>query len=85
MGIYSEYLDRSFDWPALVKERKKQLLRISELRGGRAIFTFASAIAKRAPISIDYDDRVPVFDQINNLKGDKIDVVLETPGGSPKL
>lgn len=85
MGIYSEYLDRSFDWPTLVKERKKQLSRIAELRDGRAILTFASAMTKQALIAIDYDDRVPILDQISNLEGDKIDVILETPGGSAEV
>ena len=85
MGIYSEYLDKSFDWASLTKERKKQLTRIAELRGGRAVLVFASAITKRAPIAIDYDDRVPFFDQLSNLEGDKIDVILETPGGSAEV
>jgi hypothetical protein len=82
MGIYSEYLDKSFDWPSLTKERKKQLARIAKLRKGRAILVFASAMTKaKAPIAIDYDDRVPFFDQLSNLEGDKIDIILETPGG----
>lgn len=82
MGIYSEYLDSSFDWPTLQEERKKQLLRISQLRDGRAIFTFASAMTKHeADIAIDYNDRVPIIDQISNLEGDEIDIILETPGG----
>ena len=85
MGIYSEYLDRSFDWLALMKERKKQLSRISKLRGDRAILTFASAMTKQAPIAIDYDDLVPILDQISNLEGDKIDVILETPGGFAEI
>ncbi len=85
MGIYSEYLDSSFDWPTLQKERKKQLLRISQLRGGRAILTIASAMAKQADILIDYSDRVPIIDQISNLEGDKIDIILETPGGYAEI
>ena len=85
MGIYSEYLDSSFDWPTLQEERKKQLLRISQLRGGRAIITFASAMTKQADISIDYNDRVPIKDQISNLEGDKIDIILETPGGYAEI
>lgn len=85
MGIYSEYLDKSLNWPTLVEERKRQLSRISQLRGGRAILTFACAITKKAPIGIDYDDRVPIFDQLSNLKGDKLDVILETPGGSAEI
>jgi hypothetical protein len=85
MGIYSEYLDKQFDWPTLSKERKKQLSRISKLRDGRPILTFASALTKQAQISIDYDDRVPILDQISNLKGNRIDVILETPGGYAEI
>ncbi|HEX9902819.1 MAG TPA: ATP-dependent Clp protease proteolytic subunit [Acidobacteriota bacterium] len=85
MGIYSEYLDMSLNWPALQNERKKQLLRISQLRNGRAIITFAAAMSKEAPIAIDYDDRVPLFDQISNLEGDKIDIIIETLGGSAEV
>jgi len=85
MGIYSEYLDKSLDWPSLCAERKKQLNRIVELRGGRSIVTFAAALTKDAPINIDYDDRVPLLDQISNLAGEKIDIILETPGGLAEI
>jgi hypothetical protein len=85
MGIYTEYLDKSFDWPALQAERKKQLSRIAQLRAGRTILTFAAAMTKEAPIAIDYDDRVPLQDQISNLEGNKIDVILETPGGNAEI
>jgi hypothetical protein len=44
MGIFSEYLDKNLDWDGLQKERKTQLKRISELRGGRAVMTYAAAI-----------------------------------------
>ena len=82
MGILTEYIDRKLDWPGIQAERKKQLTRISELRKGRAIFTFASNLSKGGcPISIDFDDRIHIFDQIDNLEGDKIDIILETPGG----
>jgi hypothetical protein len=85
MGIYTEYLDRSFDWPGLSEERKKQLSRIATIRGGRAILAFATAMIKDAPIAIDYDDRVPILDQISNLQGDRIDIILETPGGNAEV
>lgn len=86
MGVYSEYLDAKMDWPALVKERKKELSRISELRGDRPVLVFASALNKhKAPIGIDYDDRVPFLDQLGNLEGDSIDIILETPGGSAEI
>lgn len=85
MGIYSEYLDMGLDWERLTAERKKQLRRISGLREGRPVLTFAAAMTKVAPIGIDYDDLVPISDQLSNLKGDKIDVIIETPGGSAEI
>lgn len=82
MGILAEYLNSKFDWLGLEAERKKQLARISKLRDGRAILTFASAMTKgSAPISIGFDDRTYLFDLIDNIEGDKIDIILETPGG----
>ena len=42
-------------------------------------------LTKVAPIGIDYDDLVPISDQLSNLKGDKIDVIIETPGGSAEI
>lgn len=56
------------------------------MRGGRAILAYAAAIKKaNSPIAIDYDDRKHFFDQIGNLKGDKIDIILETPGGFAEI
>lgn len=86
MGIYADYLNQNLHGDPLVQERKRQLKRISELRDGRAILVFASALTKaRAPITIDYDDIVPINDQISNLAGDKIDIILETPGGYAEI
>lgn len=85
MGIYTEYLDKNFNYQSLSKERKNQLKKISEIRGNRAIFVFAAALTKRAVISIDYDDLLPISDQLSNLKGDRIDVILETPGGKAEI
>ena len=83
MGIYSEYLDQG---PTLdlVAERKKQLKRIAELRG-RDVLVYASDINKArqgAPVAIDNTDLLPIIDQISNLNGSAIDVILVTGGGS---
>jgi hypothetical protein len=83
MGIYSEYLDQgpSLD---LIGERKKQLARIAAIRG-RDILVYASDSSKArqgAPVAIDNSDLLPVTDQITNLSGDALDVLLETGGGS---
>ena len=82
MPIYSEYLDTlKGNFEALSAERKKQLARISKLRQ-RDTFVFASAIGKGAVSSIDYSDLIPIADQLEGLKSDRIDIILETPGGS---
>jgi len=83
MGIYTEYLEQfggNFD--TLSAERKRQLQRVSDLRG-RDVLVFATDINKQTgPISIDYADLLPFTDQLSNLKGTKLDLILETPGGS---
>jgi hypothetical protein len=82
MGIYSDYLDRQLGFSELTTERKKQLERISTLRGGRDVLVFAADLNKsNAPISIGYSDILPIDDQLSNLCGKAIDVILETPGG----
>lgn len=82
MGIYTEYLDKNMDINDIHAERKKQLERISRIRG-RDIIVFAADLNKggNAPISIAYDDILPFSDQLSNLSGTKLDVILETPGG----
>ena len=83
MGIYSEYLDKvsSID---LLAERKKQLTRIAQHRK-RDILVYAADGNKArqgALIGIDNSDLLPIIDQVSNLTGNAIDVVLETGGGS---
>ena len=83
MGIYSEYLEKNFSFDQLLKERKKQLKIISKLRGNSDLLVYASDLTNKtqAPISIDYSDILPFKDQLNNLSGDSIDLIIETPGG----
>ena len=82
MGAYAEYMGRLQSLEDLARERKVMLSRISEIRGGRDIMVFASDLsASRAPIGIDCTDILAVQDQLANLAGNSIDIVLETPGG----
>jgi serine dehydrogenase proteinase len=90
MGIYSEYLDRQLNMQQLTAERKRQLRRISENRGGRDILVCAADLTEvkteaRAPISIIYSDLLPISDQLANLRGTSLDLILETPGGSGEI
>lgn len=83
MGIYSEYLNKNFNFEDMSAERKLQLKRIATLRGDRDILVYASDIQNRqnAPVSIDFSDIQPFKDQISNLNRKSIDIILETPGG----
>ena len=83
LGIFSDYLDQG---PTLdiVAERKKQLGRIAQIRK-RDILVYAADSGKArqgAPVGIDNSDLLPITDQISNLSGTAIDVLLETGGGS---
>jgi len=86
MGIYSEYLEKKMAFQDLTAQRKLQLKRISELRN-RDILVYACDATKagRAPIGIEYDDLLPISDQLANLPGTALDVILETVGGSGEV
>jgi ClpP class serine protease len=87
MGIYSEYLEKfsSGSFEEFSAERKNQLKKISKLRG-RDVLVFAADINKGIQqISIDYSDLLPFTDQLSNLKGKQLDLILETPGGSGEV
>ncbi len=89
MGYYTEYIDRNLNAQQLGDERKRQLRRISELRGNRDILVYAADLDKPntppALLSIGYSDLVPFHDQLSNLKGSKLDLILETGGGSGEV
>jgi len=88
MGYYADYLDQQLasNFDQLTAERKNQLRQISELRGGRDLLVFAADLNKEIPLtSINYVDLLPISDQISNLTGNKLDLILETPGGSGEV
>jgi DNA-directed RNA polymerase subunit RPC12/RpoP len=86
MGVYSEYLERQMEFDQLSAERKLQLQRIGEIRGGRDVLVYASDLnSPQAPISVAYADLLPINDQLANLSGDGLDLILETPGGSGEV
>jgi hypothetical protein len=85
MGIYSDYLNSGVagNFEELTKERKRQLRRISELRG-RDVLVVAADLGKQVPgltTAIGFEDRLPISDQLSNLHGNQLDLILETPGG----
>ena len=86
MGVFGDYLGSLESFEALTAERKKQLAEISKRRG-RDVLVFAADLAKGCgPLtSINYSDLLPINDQLENLHGDKLDLILESPGGSGEV
>jgi len=69
----------------MTQERKRQLCRIAALRKSD-VLVFASDLNKgKAPVAIDYSDLLPIADQLANLSGDRLDVLIESPGGSGEV
>lgn len=87
MAVFTEYLAKLKTFEQISAERKIQLKRISELRGGRDILVYAADITARGnvPNSIEYADILPFKDQLNNLRGSAVDLILETPGGLAEI
>lgn len=81
MGTYADYLNTIKDINTINRERKNILNKISKLRDNRDILVIAADLTKNAPVSIDYTDILAVNDQLQNLSGKAIDIILETPGG----
>jgi ClpP class serine protease len=86
VGIYSAYLQQGMGFADLEAERKKQLRRIEQIRG-RDVLVYAANLSVRvpAPISIEYADLLPINDQLANLHGGALGLLIETPGGSGEI
>lgn len=86
MGVYSDYLNAGLDFNQLETERKKQLKRIAEIRE-RDVLVYAAnvSVRQRAPIGIEYADLLPINDQLANLGGTALDLIIETGGGSGEV
>jgi hypothetical protein len=84
MGVYSDYLNRQWDFQTLTAERKAQLARIAQFRGGRKTLVYAADLNKNGnniPLMLDYSDVMPIQDQLTAIGGKEIDIMVETPGG----
>ena len=85
-GTYSGYLDARLTFQQLAKERKKQLQRISRLRGGRDVLVYAADLNRTdVPSAITFEDLIAIRDQLSSLRGKSLDLILETPGGSGEV
>ena len=74
------------DFDQLSAERKLLLQKIGEIRGDRDVLVYASDLnSPQAQISVAYADLLPINDQLANLSGKGLDLILETPGGSGEV
>lgn len=83
MGIYHEYVSRNMTPQVLEAERKKYLAEIGRLRNCE-VFIYAArltALPMQVPVMVLYEDILPFADMLEGLKGKRIAVILETPGG----
>lgn len=80
MSIYTEYLDKHLTFDQVTEERKKQLKNILSIRKNE-ILVYASDWARKPNTQILPQDLMPFKDQVNQIKGKSIDIILETPGG----
>jgi hypothetical protein len=86
MGIYSDYINQKMSLDEIADERKKQLCNISKFRGGRDILVYAADFStQRVPTGIVYEDLHAIKDQLANLEGNELDLILETGGGSGEV
>ncbi len=86
MGVYSDYLNRGMSGDQLMAERKLMLQGIASVRR-RDLLVYAADVmkAQQAPVALGPDDLLPITDQLENLSGTSIDVILETGGGSGEV
>jgi hypothetical protein len=84
MGLFGEYLSMGATLaPQLDRLRREQLGRIGTILNS-AVVSYAARISQlpsQVDISISYDDVLPFTDVLSSLQGDRVTVVLETPGG----
>jgi len=80
MSIYTEYINKHFSFDQITNERKKQLQRIRGERGNEML-VYASDWTRKQNTQILPQDLLPFKDQVNQIKGKSIDIILETPGG----
>lgn len=83
MGIYQHYIGRGLTPEQLEQERKGFLKKIGDILSTE-VLTYAarlSSLPLPLPIGVAYEDLLPFGDLLEDLKGKRITVILETPGG----
>ena len=82
MSLMSEYIEKRMS----AKDMESELLRLIKLYNKTRdtfLFVYAAAIGKPIPdIALTMDDYYIICDMLKDTKSDKLDFMIETPGGS---
>lgn len=82
MSLMNEYILKQLGGKDLEEELKRLIIEYNKLRGS-FLLIYAAALDKDIPtISLSTDDYHVIFDILRNDQHKKIDVYIETPGGS---
>jgi Serine dehydrogenase proteinase len=83
MGLFHEYVSNPMTPQQLEQERKRLLTEIGRLRNTEVIVYAVKMGMTPVPVEngIVYDDILPFSDLVEGMKGRRISVILETPGG----
>ena len=82
MSLLGEYIKKRMSGSELEAELLQLIAAYNKLRG-TYLFVYVAAIGKQIPsIPIEQSDFYVIHDLLSNKKIGKVDVYLETPGGS---
>jgi len=84
MSLLNEYINRKLSGTDLENELLRLISEYNRLRG-TYLFIYAASIGKPIPaVPLIQDDYYVIYDMLNGKKEnvEKIDVYIETPGGS---
>lgn len=83
MGLFQEYIAKGLPPQQLDDERKKMLVEIGKQRNTSVISYCARVgiVPQGIDIGVAYEDILPFADSLQGLTGNRVSVILETPGG----
>lgn len=82
MGLMSEYIDKRMSAKDMELELLKLIGKFNKLRD-TYLFVYAGAIGKPIPdIPLSMDDYYIICDMLKDVRSEKLDFLIETPGGN---
>lgn len=82
MGLIHEYIERRLGAKELEVELLSLISKYNKLRGSFLLVYSASLCKPNPKLAISMEDYYIIYDLLKNAKSKKLDVYIETPGGS---